>query len=193
MGYKHNQEDIINTGMELFRKNGYHNVGINEILIASGIPKGSFYNFFKSKEDFAVKGLVSYGEGSLIYIRSFLSDEKFTPLQRLKNFYKDMIDSNEPDGMNAGCLVNIMSMEVGAQNAEIGQAADNSFTSWLVEIAACVKQGQDAGEIKTTFAPLEIAEYLHAGTYGGFSRMKVTHSLDYLRQWYNMTFDFIST
>ncbi|MEM7513995.1 MAG: TetR/AcrR family transcriptional regulator, partial [Bacteroidota bacterium] len=65
MGYKHQAEDIINTGMELIRTKGYHNVGINEILKASNIPKGSFYNFFDSKEDFAKKALNSYGSSSL--------------------------------------------------------------------------------------------------------------------------------
>ena len=64
MGYKHQAEDIINTGMELIRTKGYHNVGINEILKASNIPKGSFYNFFESKEDFARQVVAYYGKNN---------------------------------------------------------------------------------------------------------------------------------
>ena len=58
MGYKHNIEDIIDKGSELFRKKGYNNVGINEILKECDIPKGSFYNFFETKEEFAEKVLI---------------------------------------------------------------------------------------------------------------------------------------
>ena len=61
MGYKHNIEDIIEKGTELFRKKGYNNVGINEILNTCDIPKGSFYNFFETKEEFATKVIDNYG------------------------------------------------------------------------------------------------------------------------------------
>ena len=46
MGYKHDKEDILAVGYDVLRKNGYHNVGINQILKEAGVPKGSFYNFF---------------------------------------------------------------------------------------------------------------------------------------------------
>lgn len=192
MGYKHNIEDIIDKGTRLFRKKGYYHVGIKEILETSGIPKGSFYNFFKTKEDFAVKGIAVYGASSLEYIQSFLHDVSYSPLERLKNLYTDIIQGNIADGMDAGCMINVLSMDVGAQNQQIGDAANKAFNKWLEEIALCVKKAQDAGEIRQDFTPLEIAEYLHAGTYGGFSRMKVTHSVDYLKRWFDMTFEFIS-
>lgn len=192
MGYKHNIEDIIDTGTRLFRKKGYYHVGVKEILETSGIPKGSFYNFFDNKEDFAVQGIVAYGASSLDYIQSFLRNESFTPLERLKNLYTDIIQGNIADGMDAGCMINVLSMDVGAHNKQIGDAANIAFSKWLEEIALCVKQAQAADEIRKDFTPLEIAEYLHAGTYGGFSRMKVTHSVDYLKRWYDMTFEFIS-
>ncbi|MEM7514698.1 MAG: TetR family transcriptional regulator C-terminal domain-containing protein, partial [Bacteroidota bacterium] len=175
------------------RTKGYHNVGINEILKASNIPKGSFYNFFDSKEDFAKKALDSYGSSSLEMIKSFLRNEALSPIERLKSFYGYLIDANEQEGFIAGCLINTISMEVGGLNPILANGADQNFNTWLDEIAVCVKEGQEKGEIRKDYAPIELAEYMHVGTYGAFSRMKMTKNRLYLDNWFEMTFAFIET
>jgi TetR/AcrR family transcriptional repressor of nem operon len=192
MGYKHNIDEIVAIGSELIRKNGYHNVGINEILKACKIPKGSFYNFFETKEHFAREILNRYGVQSKKMIEGFLLDESLSPLNRLKSFYKMLIDSNETDEYAGGCLLNTLSNEVGRLNDGIAETANTNFQLWMDVIATCVKAGQEQGEIIDTYNAHYIAEYLHAGSYGGFSRMKTTRSRDYLDNWHQMTFDFIS-
>ena len=192
MGYKHNIDDIIDKGTELFRKKGYNNVGINEILKACDIPKGSFYNFFETKEDFAEKVIDNYGVNSLAMISNALGDKRISPLQRLKNFYGMLINSNEMDGFNAGCLVTNLSMEVGGFNSVISDATNRSFTMWVKEIAKCVEQGQEQDEIIDHMPSGEIAEYLHAGISGAFSRMKVNKNREFLDTWYKLSFDYIS-
>jgi TetR/AcrR family transcriptional repressor of nem operon len=62
---------------------------------------------------------------------------------------------------------------------------------WVEEIARCVAEGQENGEIMTRFSPRKIAEFLHAGSYGAFARMKATRSKQYLEDWYAMSFAFI--
>ncbi len=193
MGYKHNIEDVIQRGIELVRTQGYHNVGINQILKVSGIPKGSFYNFFSSKEAFIKAALESYGRDYSSWIRELLHTDDPSPLSRLKSFYKILIDANESDNYAGGCLVNTVSNEVGRNNDVVGAAANASFQLLIEAVAECVQQGQDAGEIITDYPALELAEYLHAGIYGSFSRMKVTRSRDYMDRWYDMTFSFISS
>ncbi|MEL6655438.1 MAG: TetR/AcrR family transcriptional regulator [Bacteroidota bacterium] len=192
MGYKHNIEDVIQRGIELVRTQGYHNVGINQILKASGIPKGSFYNFFPSKEAFIKAALESYGRDYSAWIRGLLQTEDPSPLSRLRSFYRILIDANEADEYAGGCLINTVSNEVGRNNDIIGEAADNGFQKLIQAVAECVELGQQAGEITTNYTALELAEYLHAGIYGSFSRMKVTRSRAYMDRWYQMTFDFIT-
>ena len=192
MGYKHNIEDIIGKGTELFRKKGYNNVGINEILKACEIPKGSFYNFFETKDDFAEKVIDNYGEDSLKMITRSLSDQSRSPLDRLKDFYLMLIERNEKDGFDSGCLVTNLSMEVGGFNRKISNATNRSFTSWVKEIAKCVQEGQLKREIIDHLPAEDIAEYTHTGISGAFSRMKVNKDRTYLDKWYAMTFDFIS-
>jgi len=192
MGYKHNIEDIIEKGTELFRKKGYNNVGINEILKACDIPKGSFYNFFETKDEFAKKVIEKYGENSLAMISRKLSDTTVSPLTRLKEFYSFLIISNVKDGLNAGCLITNLSMEVGGFNDVISDATNKSFNLWVDEIAKCVEEGQKQGEIINHMPARDIAEYLHTGISGAFSRMKVNRNRDFLDKWYDLSFDYIT-
>ncbi len=192
MGYKHNKEDIISKGTELFRKKGYHNVGINEILKACNIPKGSFYNFFDTKEHFAEKVVEAYGSDSLNMVTQVLSDNTILPLERLKRFYTMIIDINEKDGFDSGCLINNLSIEVGGFNPDISRVTDKNFKILIEVISQCVKEGQDSGEIIDSIPAEDIAEYMHAGIFGAFSRMKVNKDRVYLDKWYRMTFSFIS-
>ncbi len=191
MGYKHNIEEILDIGYDVFRKNGYHNVGINQILKESGIPKGSFYNFFKSKEDFANKVMERYGETNANSIQDFLDKSELTPIESLKSFYSFMIDINETDKYLSGCIINNMSIEVGRINEVMASKANEQFIGWLNILASVISKGQELKEITKKYSPLEIAEYLHSGFYGTFSRMKVTRNRTYMDIWLEITFDFI--
>lgn len=191
MGYKHDIDDVLDKGTELFRTRGYHQVGINDILKECGIPKGSFYNFFKTKEDFAQKIIERYGQSSKNMIEGYLHEKSLSPLDRLKSFYRMLVDSNVADNYAGGCLINTLSNEVGHTHDVLGTEADLQFNRWLEVISECVEEGQEAGQIRKDFTPLQLAEYLHAGLYGAFPRMKVTHSNKYLNNWYTMTFEFI--
>ncbi len=192
MGYKYNKEDILKVGYHVLRKNGYHGVGINDILKEAGIPKGSFYNFFDSKEDFAKQVIAHYGEGNNQWIETFFKEATGTPLENLKSFYKLLIKYNEEDDFSSGCLVNVLSNEIGRTNDELASVSNACFLDWIHIISREVHKGQESGEIRNDFSALEIAEYLHSGTYGAFSRMKVTRNRVYLDVWYDITFTFLA-
>lgn len=191
MGYKYNKDDILNVGFDVFRRNGYHNVGINQILKEAGIPKGSFYNFFETKEDFAQQVIKQYGESNGCWMKDYFDDCSLSPIECLKSFYAMMIDLNEKDDYSGGCLVNNMSVEVGRQNDAIASEANTHFVGWLNILASVVAKGQDLKEITNEFTPLQLAEYLHAGFYGVLSRTKVTRNRVYMDIWFDMTFKFI--
>ncbi|MGH1335751.1 MAG: TetR/AcrR family transcriptional regulator [Aureispira sp.] len=192
MGYKHNREDIIATGSELIRQKGYHHVGINEILKACKVPKGSFYNFFESKEDFVAQSLISYGEQNGAFIQDFMTDESKSPLERLKTMYTCFIEAHASEGCKGGCLVANLSLEIGGTNAFLAQVSDAQFQNNISPITQCILEGQEQGEIIRDFSASYLAEYLHAGICGAFSRMKVQRNRVYLDKWYQMTFAFIT-
>jgi len=127
MGYKHCRSTILDRGTELIRQKGYHNVGINEILKVCGIPKGSFYNFFKSKEDFIEQSMRNYGAQGASMIEQYLTDASQTPINRLKRFYQAMIENFDSEGCTSGCLLANLSMEIGGTNDHLAAVADETF------------------------------------------------------------------
>lgn len=191
MGYKYQKEEILKTGYHVLRKNGYHGVGINEILKEAGIPKGSFYNFFESKEDFVKKVMDWHALDQKNWIENFFNEAQDTPFNNLKAFYKTLIQLNELDAFSSGCFINLMSNEVGRSNDRIAASANQIFMSWITVIAKEIEKAQEIGEARDDYSALKLAEYLHSGIYGAFSRMKVTRSRAYLDTWWELSFDFI--
>lgn len=191
MGYKHCRSTILDRGTELIRQKGYHKVGINEILKVCGIPKGSFYNFFKSKEDFIEQSIRNYGAQGAAMIEQYLTDTTYLPSHRLQRFYQAMIENFSSEGCTAGCLLANLSMEIGGINAHLAAVADEMFQHNLSLVTACVLEAQEAGSLTTAFSAPYLAEYLQAGLSGAVSRMKVQHNRRFLDQWYEMTFAFL--
>jgi TetR/AcrR family transcriptional repressor of nem operon len=188
----HNKKEIIRKGSELFRKQGYHNTGISDILHACNIPKGSFYNYFNSKEDFAIKVLDHYGDSQLEYARHKLKDREHSPVDRLKSYYLALIDLVNQEDVKSGCLINNISNEMGGLNERLADAANRNFMKWIDIIARIVAKGQAISEIRNDIGALEIAEYLHGTFYGMLSRMKATRNVENLHDWHTMTFKFLT-
>lgn len=188
---KHNKEDILAKGEILLRTQGYHKTGINEILKASGIPKGSFYNFFESKEDFGLQVLAYYSNGIVSFIERMLKDKSRTPLERLKAFYSDLLNTNKAEECANGCLLVNMSAEMGGLSQNFAKATQKHYQEWLEIIAECVAEGQDKGEINKNYEALELADYIHSNFSGALVMMKSQRSIEPLERFYKMTFQFL--
>jgi TetR/AcrR family transcriptional repressor of nem operon len=192
MRKKYNKEDIIAIGQELVRRNGYTNTGINDVLKESGIPKGSFYNFFESKAVFGEQLLKHYGDVSLELIESHLGDHTKSPLQRLRSFYQHVIEINEAEECRNGCLINNLSGEVGGINDRLGKVASQQFNRLVQRIAQCLREGQEADEIIQHQTAEEIAYFIHASFFGALTRAKAARNAKPLNIAYKMIFDFIT-
>ena len=167
-------------------------MGINQILRASGVPKGSFYNFFASKEAFALAILDAYGREYATWMRELLAaNPQASPLERLLHFYRVLIDANEADEFSRGCLVANLSNELARSGEELAAACDRNFRLLIGGTAEVLAQAQAAGEVRDDYPPEQLAEYVHAGFYGQFPRMKATGSRLGLDAWLAMTEHFL--
>jgi TetR/AcrR family transcriptional repressor of nem operon len=193
MNKKHSREDILEKAQEIIKVRGFNNTGVNDILKAAEIPKGSFYNFFSSKEEFGIHLLDYYGEKSLKFIEEFLSNPTESPLNRLKSFYQYLVDSPETSKNFGGCLVYNMASEMGMISDALAEATNRNFMLWVDRIAICVKEAQEQEEISRSFDPKELAEYMHMTISGSMARAKVTRSSVPLQLTYNNLFNYIES
>jgi TetR/AcrR family transcriptional repressor of nem operon len=191
MQRKHNINQIVDKGLELIREKGYTNTGIADILKANDIPKGSFYNFFKNKEDFGIKAMQAYTQRQIEWIDSLLSDSEKSPLQRLHYFYENLIAANIEEECRKGCLIGNMTQEMAGISNGISSQAEKSFGDVSKIVADCIQEGQDGGEIRSDYPANDLSDYLHNAFYGFLLRAKASRDKRQFELFMKITFYFI--
>ena len=168
---------MVIQGEALFRSMSYSSVGINEILKACNVPRGSFYHYFESKQSFALAVLEHYHAGQMDYARLVLRDEKRKPSLRLKAFFNGAKKEFETRKYADGCLMCNLSAEVADNDEEFRQALATCWTELSREIAACVKLLAPGDVALPRLSSKDTADWLLNAWCGALSRMKVEKSV----------------
>lgn len=137
--------------------NGFNGCGIKEITDSAGVPKGSFYSYFASKEDFAVAVLEHYWASIDRDFGFNLRDASRPPVERVTAFFLAMTDHNAQRNFALGCLVGNMSLELADHSAEVREKLDHIMDRWTGLIAACLREAQLSGDIPGDPSPEELA------------------------------------
>lgn len=192
MNQKHSKQEILLEGIALFRRDGYHNTGIKKILDECGIPKGSFYNYFKNKEDYALQALALYGKSILELIRRFTKDEALSPLERISNYLELTLQANTDEEMRYGCLSMNFATEMAGYNDRFAALNGHIFRYWIQELSDCLEEGQELGEVTDVYPPEELAEFLYLHIFGAYARGKMERNTQTLARQLQMTLDYLS-
>ena len=175
---EHNREKILMTGMELFTRQGYHATGLKEILDACEIPKGSFYNFFDSKESFAIEIIEHY---QAIELARWNETLELYPGNRFKGILSLIQEAicchlEEPDKI--GCLLANLSGEIVQASPALHQCIRHSIENILLAIEQDIRLCQQEGSVRTDFSPRQLAEMIWDHWQGAILRMKVENRID---------------
>lgn len=173
--------NILEVGTELILQNGYHNVGLNTILKEANIPKGSFYYYFKSKEDFGLQVIKFYSVKSLSVLRLYLEDESENHKRRIISFFEAMRDSYETKGYGEGCLLGNCSLELADFSESFSISIAKELNTWREHFEACVKAGQKAGSIKKKIAADTLSDLILTMWEGALLRMKAAKNDESIR------------
>jgi TetR/AcrR family transcriptional repressor of nem operon len=173
MGKFSHREAILEAGLKVMFRSGYQGASVRDICAAAGVPQGSFTNHFRSKEVFAEEVLDRYFAHTKEVVKEALEDKSLSPRQRLKR-YLDLISGIlENDKWDRGCLIGDFSLETTSQSELLRERLEGIFQEWRAPFAACIGEAQAAGEIDSTFDPMDLAEFLLASWEGAILRMKV--------------------
>jgi TetR/AcrR family transcriptional repressor of nem operon len=106
------RQHILETGLGIFAGKGFASVGLNELLKAAGVPKGSFYHYFESKEQYGQALLEDYFERYLADIDSLLAVEAASGHERLMRYWQRWLDKQCDECAEQKCLVVKLAAEV---------------------------------------------------------------------------------
>ena len=175
------RERLIEIGLERIHKIGYAATGVKEILDLAGVPKGSFYHYFPSKEAFAQEVVQRYAARETQRWETILGDDKVPPLQRLRKYFNELIAEYGQKGPISGCLLGKMSVEVAGQSPAIQSLLGTSFDCWQQAIAAVLRSAVERGDLPRSTKTDELASFLLNSYEGALVRsqaQKSNQSLD---------------
>ena len=137
------------------------------------MPRGSFYYFFKSKEDFAVAVLEAYHRHYQDLHAPILDNPAISPSQRLRNYFDDLERIHMAETPLGGCLYGVFAQTVSARSPAFQSKLAAIFTIWTGQLADLLKAAQAAGEIDAALDTEQAAQFLVEAYEGALIRMKV--------------------
>lgn len=169
--------ELIRSGLAHLTEFGFSASGIDKILKKVGVPKGSFYFYFSSKELFGHAVLESYAKYFAKKLDISLLDATVSPLQRLANFVEDAKAGITRFEFKRGCLVGNLGQEVDSLPESFREVLITIFGDWQTRVAACLKEAQVQGEIPQYADCDYLAEVFWTGWEGAVSRAKLEQSV----------------
>lgn len=186
---KDTYSEIIRAGTDIIARKGFNATGIDAILKAAKVPKGSFYHYFPSKEAFGLAVLDNFAERYDAKLASFFQDETVPHLKRLRNYLEYSATRIEANGFAKGCLAGSLGQELADNNEGFRVRIEEIFQSWKQRFGDCFRAAQQAGEISGQHDPEQLAEFLLTALEGAVLRAKVMKSLQPLHDFITILFD----
>ncbi|MEX3968352.1 TetR family transcriptional regulator C-terminal domain-containing protein [Paraburkholderia sp. EG286B] len=180
---------LLAAGAAEFHAHGFNGVGIDVITKAAGVPKGSFYNLFESKEAFAVEAIEHYfgiAEGKML--KFFDDNRTFAPLDRLRGYFRALIDHYVKLHFRRGCMLGNLTLEAADQSDFIREMLAANFRQWSATLAQAIKEAQTNGDIKNPTPASVLADFTLNSWEGALVRMKVEKSVAPLEEMTDVIF-----
>lgn len=184
------RQKILDAARPVIAGKGFAAVGLSEILAAAAVPKGSFYHYFASKEQFGGELLVHYFEAYLRDMDERLAAPGIPAGARLMSLFSHWHQTQSGQDLHARCLMVKLSAEVCDLSESMRAALEHGSAQTLDRLAQCLADGQATGEFSRALDPRQGAQHLYQWWLGAILLARVQRSSDALdaalrgtRQW----------
>lgn len=164
---------LLRAGLETLTEKGFATAGLDEILGRVGVPKGSFYHYFASKEAFGLALIERYAEFFARKLERHFQRADLTPLARLQAFVDDAQAGMARHDYRRGCLIGNLGQEMGTLPESFRARLQAVFTDWQARLAACLRLAQQAGELSAAADVDTLAAFFWIGWEGAVLRAKL--------------------
>jgi len=168
------KEKLIQAGLKTLLEKGFNGVGVQEITEVAGVPKGSFYNHFESKDALGVEIVERYGVGSTR--RAVLTDKTVRPLERLRTHFAALNDMFIASKFTRGCLLGNFSAELANQSPAVRDSLAQLFAKWTKDLEVAISDAQAEGSITAKARAGDLAAFLLDAYEGTLLRARVERS-----------------
>ncbi len=175
------KQHILEKGAQLIHLNGFNNTSINDIVSAAEVPKGSFYNYFKSKEDYGLELLDFYESFFNEKVKTSLMNKTLPPLKRLKIFLTDFEDFYASVDCSLGCPIGNFAEEMSDLNEAIRGKVVTKLENMKNKIKTVLDDAVIENEIEVTSKTEDLANFIVNSWEGAVLRMKADKCVEPLK------------
>jgi TetR/AcrR family transcriptional repressor of nem operon len=172
------RDQILNAAARLIHVQGYQSTSLDDVLRESGVGKGNFYYYFKSKEDlgYAIIDRITqaFVERSL---GPAFADAEADPVAQIDVFLDRVLDAQRLRKCIGGCVMGNLASELSDVHEGFRQRLAGIFDLWRVQLAEVVSRGQARGRLRADMDASRVAQFLVAGLEGSILLSKVTKDI----------------
>lgn len=184
---------LIRSGVELMTTYGYISSNIESILKQVGVPKGSFYYYFKSKEEFGKTIIASYDSFFAHKLDKHLTNVSIeSPLARITAFYEDAKQGMAKYDYNRGCLIGELIQEESLLPEGYAVLLEQVLQNWQAKIENCLLLAKNLNEISSDLNCKLLAAFFWLGWEGAVTRSKLVKKSDPLELFINTFINMVS-
>jgi TetR/AcrR family transcriptional repressor of nem operon len=177
------RDQIIDAAARLIHLRGYHCTSLDDVLKDSGVGKGNFYYYFKSKEDlgYAIIDRVVQGFVQRTLEPAF-ADPSGDPVGQIHAFLDRVVENQRERNCVGGCPMGNLASELSDVHEGFRQRLAEIFSHWRVELAAVLRRGQAVGRLRPDVDPASAASFLVAALEGAILMSKVTRDISVMER-----------
>ncbi len=166
----------------------YNGAGLSEILKSADVPKGSFYHYFKSKEDFAVAVIERSSEEHIARMKEMMSDTSKTPMERIYGYFDMMREHYRENGAQRNCLIAKLALEVCQLSLPLRSAVKIAYDQWALVLSQVIAELQSSAEFShiNDVEALAIANVLINDWEGATMRMQIEGTIKPLDDFFDV-------
>jgi len=182
---------ILEAGAEIIHLKGFYHTGIQEILSAAEVPKGSFYNYFESKDDFGLQ-LIDYFVDYYTYLsKNILEDGTISPLERIRRLLEWFIEFFKSKDYAYGCPIGNLAQEMGDLSPAFREKLKVALGSIVDIYSRLLAKAQLEGKISQSLDVSEAAHFLVSSWHGALVHMKAVKGPEPLENHIRFIFDHV--
>jgi TetR/AcrR family transcriptional repressor of nem operon len=172
------RDQILNAAARLIHVQGYQCTTLDDVLRESGVGKGNFYYYFKSKEDL---GYAMIDRTTQAFVERSLgpafADAEADPIAQISAFLDRVLEAQRQRNCVGGCVMGNLASELSDVHEGFRQRLVGIFDLWRARLAEAVSRGQGRGSVRADVDATRVAQFLVAGLEGAILLSKVTRDI----------------
>lgn len=170
------KQRILKAGAKIVLQKGFYDTGLAEVLKAAKVPKGSFYFYFKNKEEFGLQLIDFFADYLKARADAFYLDKGLSHIDKIRRLFSWQAEYFEKNDFKGGCPIGNLALEMGDRNTNFRKKLDQVFADMKKNLADHLEQAGKQGEITRTMDIEETTEFIINSWEGTLMQMKVAKS-----------------